>query len=192
MERSLDPEHRALPTIEARRSRWPKTSQSSGSITSGSSAKSRSRAGLLQGAWVCCGAPRRGRHVAIIRNEPGVAISRRRCHCRGRIVRAPARAATPLRPCGDPRPREAAAPHMKEDIPLPLGLPAAALKYAPCRVSRLQAVNDRFQSLGVTFRVSTPRWRAPDPQNDKPAPVRLLLHDEHGQRHRGPARSGFI
>src|ERR1700736_891786 len=28
-----------------------------------------------------------------------------------RIVRAPARAATPLRPCGDPRLRGAAAPH---------------------------------------------------------------------------------
>src|SRR5580692_2954208 len=28
-------EHRAQPTTEARRSRWPKTSQSSGSITSG-------------------------------------------------------------------------------------------------------------------------------------------------------------
>jgi hypothetical protein len=38
------------------------------------------------------------------------AIGRRRCHCRGipaRIVRAPARAATPLRPCGDPRLRGA-------------------------------------------------------------------------------------
>jgi len=43
---------------------------------------------------------------------------------------------------------------MKDDIPLPFGLPAAALKYAPCRVSRLQAVNDRFQSLGITFRAN--------------------------------------
>jgi hypothetical protein len=43
---------------------------------------------------------------------------------------------------------------MKEDIPLPFGLPAAALKYAPCRVSRLQAVNDRFESLGITFRAN--------------------------------------
>jgi hypothetical protein len=34
---------------------------------------------------------------------------------------------------------------MKEDIPLRVGLPAAALKYAPCRVSRLQAVNDCFR-----------------------------------------------
>jgi type I site-specific restriction endonuclease len=41
-------------------------------------------------------------------------------------------------------------------------------------------------------RVSTPRWRASDPHHDKPAQVRLLLHAEHGQRHRGPARSCFI
>jgi hypothetical protein len=31
-------------------------------------------------------------------------------------------------------------PLVKEDIPLPFGLPASALAYAPCRVSRLQAV----------------------------------------------------
>jgi hypothetical protein len=37
-------------------------------------------------------------------------------------------------------------PLMKEDIPLPFGLPAAARKYAPCRVSPLQAVNDSFQA----------------------------------------------
>jgi hypothetical protein len=35
---------------------------------------------------------------------------------------------------------------MEEDIPLPFGVPAAALKRAPCRVSRLQAVNDCFQA----------------------------------------------
>jgi hypothetical protein len=35
---------------------------------------------------------------------------------------------------------------MKEDIPLAFGLPAAALNYPPCRVSRLQAVNDCFQA----------------------------------------------
>jgi hypothetical protein len=35
---------------------------------------------------------------------------------------------------------------MEEDIPLSFGLPAPALKYAPCRVSRLQAVNDSFQA----------------------------------------------
>jgi hypothetical protein len=34
---------------------------------------------------------------------------------------------------------------MKEDIPLPFGLPAAALKYAPCRVSRLQAGMTAFK-----------------------------------------------
>jgi hypothetical protein len=39
---------------------------------------------------------------------------------------------------------------MNDDIPLPFGLPAAALKYAPCRVAWVQAVNDCFQSLGVT------------------------------------------
>jgi hypothetical protein len=37
-------------------------------------------------------------------------------------------------------------PLIKEDIPPPFGLPAAALKYAPCRVSRLQAANDCFQA----------------------------------------------
>jgi len=35
---------------------------------------------------------------------------------------------------------------MKQDIPLPFGLPAAALKYPPCRASRLQAANDCFQA----------------------------------------------
>jgi hypothetical protein len=35
---------------------------------------------------------------------------------------------------------------MNEDIPLPSGLPASALEYPPCRVSRLQAVNDCFQA----------------------------------------------
>jgi hypothetical protein len=35
---------------------------------------------------------------------------------------------------------------MKKDIPLPFGRPAAALKYAPCRVSRLQTANDCFQA----------------------------------------------
>jgi hypothetical protein len=33
---------------------------------------------------------------------------------------------------------------MKEDIPLPFGLPEAALKYAPGRMSRLQAVKGDF------------------------------------------------
>jgi hypothetical protein len=35
---------------------------------------------------------------------------------------------------------------MREDIPLPFGLPAAALKYAPCQASRPQAVNGCFQA----------------------------------------------
>ena len=35
---------------------------------------------------------------------------------------------------------------MKEHIPLPFNLPAAALKYAPCRLSRLQAVSDYLQA----------------------------------------------
>jgi hypothetical protein len=39
---------------------------------------------------------------------------------------------------------------MKEDIPLPFHLPAAALKYVS--VSRLQAVNDCFRNPGITFR----------------------------------------
>jgi hypothetical protein len=51
-------------------------------------------------------------------------------------------------------------PLMGEDIPLILGVPAAALKRAPCRVSRLQAVNDRFQAWathsGQTGRVALP------------------------------------
>ena len=41
-------------------------------------------------------------------------------------------------------------PLTEEDIPLPFGVPAAALKHASCRVSRLQAVNDCFSSLGIT------------------------------------------
>jgi hypothetical protein len=43
---------------------------------------------------------------------------------------------------------------MEEDIPLPFGVPAAALKHAPRRVSQLQAVNDCFSSLGITFRAN--------------------------------------
>src|SRR5215831_11436343 len=43
---------------------------------------------------------------------------------------------------------------MQEDIPLLFGVPAAALKRAPRRVSRLQAMNDCFQALGITFRVN--------------------------------------
>jgi len=60
-----------------------------------------------------------------------------------RIVRAPARAATPLHPCGDPRLRRSRSPLMDEDIPLPFVLPAAVVKYA---LLRLQAVNDCFQT----------------------------------------------
>jgi hypothetical protein len=43
---------------------------------------------------------------------------------------------------------------MEEDIPVPFGVPAATLKYSPCRVSRLQAVNDCFQAQGITFRAN--------------------------------------
>ena len=43
---------------------------------------------------------------------------------------------------------------MDEDIPLPFDVPAAVLKYAPCRVSWLQAVNDCFSSLGIPFRAN--------------------------------------
>jgi hypothetical protein len=35
---------------------------------------------------------------------------------------------------------------VKDNIPLPFGLPAATLKHAPGRVPRLQAVNDYFQA----------------------------------------------
>src|SRR5690348_7121103 len=38
---------------------------------------------------------------------------------------------------------------MNEDIPLPVDLPAAALKSARRRVSRLQTVNDRFESARI-------------------------------------------
>jgi hypothetical protein len=38
-------------------------------------------------------------------------------------------------------------PLMEEDIPLVFGVPAAALKHAPCRVSRLQVVSDCFSML---------------------------------------------
>ena len=45
-------------------------------------------------------------------------------------------------------------PLNREDIFLPFGLRAAALKYAPssCRGSRLQAVNQLLSSLGITGR----------------------------------------
>jgi hypothetical protein len=41
-------------------------------------------------------------------------------------------------------------PLTEEDIPLPFGVPAAALKHAPRRVSGLQTVNDCFSTLGIT------------------------------------------
>jgi hypothetical protein len=37
-----------------------------------------------------------------------------------------------------------------EDIPPPFELPAVALRWAQCRASWLQAVNDRFQLIGIT------------------------------------------
>ena len=58
---------------------------------------------------------------------------------------------------------------MDDDNPLPCSLPAAPLKQAQCRVSWLQAVNDRFEAMGIkarqiaNFRKTTPcgssRWR---------------------------------
>jgi hypothetical protein len=39
---------------------------------------------------------------------------------------------------------------MDEDIPLPFDLPGAELKQAQCRVSGLQAVNDRFRMVDLT------------------------------------------
>jgi hypothetical protein len=43
---------------------------------------------------------------------------------------------------------------MDDDRPPLLELPAAALNSTQCRVSRLQAVNDRFQSMGITGRAN--------------------------------------
>jgi hypothetical protein len=43
---------------------------------------------------------------------------------------------------------------MDEDIPLPVDLPAAALKLARCRVSRLQTDNDRFESARIQGRAN--------------------------------------
>jgi len=40
---------------------------------------------------------------------------------------------------------------MEEDIPLPFGVPAEALKQAQYRVSSLQAGNDCFQARASTF-----------------------------------------
>ncbi len=37
-----------------------------------------------------------------------------------------------------------------EDIPPPFELPAVALRWALCRASWLQAVNVRFQLIGIT------------------------------------------
>jgi hypothetical protein len=56
-------------------------------------------------------------------------------------------------------------PLMKEDIPLPFGLPAAALKYAPCRVLRLQAVNDCLSKPGhhIPGKSGMARFHPPEP-----------------------------
>jgi hypothetical protein len=50
---------------------------------------------------------------------------------------------------GGPRLREAE-PLIKEDIPLPVDLPAVALKKGQCQVSWLRGENDRFQAMGIT------------------------------------------
>jgi hypothetical protein len=47
---------------------------------------------------------------------------------------------------------------MNEDIPLPVDLPAAPLKSARRRVSRLQTVNDRFESPQIQGRAN---WEGP-------------------------------
>jgi hypothetical protein len=69
---------------------------------------------------------------------------------------------------------------MREDIPLPFGVPAAALKYAPCRVSRLRAVNDCFQAQGITFRANREcRVSRPchmDPASGRSDPMPSLSH----------------
>ena len=43
---------------------------------------------------------------------------------------------------------------MNEDIPLPVDLPAGVLKWARRRVSRLQTVNDRFESARIHGRAN--------------------------------------
>ena len=60
--------------------------------------------------------------------------------CRRVSFGALARAATPLGPCGNPWLGGAATPFMTEDF----GVASGSAEYAPCRASRLQAVNDCF------------------------------------------------
>jgi len=69
-------EHRAQPTTEARRSRWPKTSQSSGSITSGFDVRNLDRAlGFYRVLGFAVVRRAEGDDVAIIRNEHGVELN---------------------------------------------------------------------------------------------------------------------
>jgi hypothetical protein len=53
---------------------------------------------------------------------------------------------------------------MDEDIPLPVYLPAAALKKAHSRVSWFQGVNDCFYSAGVTGQANPQRQLATRPR----------------------------
>jgi len=69
-------EHRAQPTTEARRSRWPKTSQSSGSITSGFECEiSTALLGFYRVLGFAVVRRAEGDDVAIIRNEHGVELN---------------------------------------------------------------------------------------------------------------------
>jgi hypothetical protein len=45
-------------------------------------------------------------------------------------------------------------PLVNEDIPLPFGLPAVELNWAPSRVSWFQAADDRFGAAGITRRAN--------------------------------------
>jgi hypothetical protein len=69
---------------------------------------------------------------------------------------------------------------MEENIPLPFGVLAAALKYAPCEVSRLQAVNDCFQACalhsGQIGNVAFPPFSATQPSRREWLFLPLLRH----------------
>ena len=74
-----------------------------------------------------------------------------------RIVRAPARVATPLRPCGDPRLRGTAAPHRSEDIPLPFEPTSGSAQTAQCRPSKSGEPPKRHWDLPCSSAGSRPR-----------------------------------
>src|ERR1700741_3738386 len=68
-------EHRAQPTTEAPRSRWPKTSQSSGSITSGFECEISTALAFYRVLGFAVVRRAEGDDVAIIRNEHGVELN---------------------------------------------------------------------------------------------------------------------